>query len=132
MDSDHLLIMFSFWIILRLREILDPVEKFTDWEQFQSLASALVSPRVEINSCIEVDKAARDFAASISSTTKTTISDHSRGPSGLERLLEHKKRPRKLWKETRDLAYKTSVNWVTKTTRRMTQKRELERWGEKR
>jgi hypothetical protein len=43
MDSDHLPITFSSL------EILDPVKKFTDWERFQSHASALVSPRVEIN-----------------------------------------------------------------------------------
>jgi hypothetical protein len=59
-----------------------PVERFTDWERFQSLASASVSPRVEINSCTEADKAAGDFAASIVSacrlSTKTTISDQSR------------------------------------------------------
>jgi hypothetical protein len=29
---------------VKAREILDPVEKFTDWKQFQSLASALVPP----------------------------------------------------------------------------------------
>jgi hypothetical protein len=61
---------------------LDPVEKFTDWERFQSLASALVSPRVEINSCAETDKAARDFVASTASayrmsTKITTISDRN-------------------------------------------------------
>jgi hypothetical protein len=75
---------------------------FTDWEQFQSLASALVSARVEINLCIEVDKAARDFAASIASayrlsTKTTTISDRNRGTYSLERTLKHKQRLRKLW-----------------------------------
>jgi hypothetical protein len=116
---------------------LDPVEKFTDSERFQSLASALVSPRVEINSYIETDKAARNFAASIASactghlTKTTTISDHSRSPTGMERLLEHKKRLRKLWQETRDSACKTAVNWVTKTVRRMVRRRKLERWETK-
>jgi hypothetical protein len=57
---------FASWIV-KAREIIDPVEKFTDWERFQSLASALVSPRIEINSCTEADKAARDFAASVAS-----------------------------------------------------------------
>jgi hypothetical protein len=33
---------------------------------------------------------------------------------------------RKLWKGTRDLGCKTAVNWVTKTIRRMTQRRALE------
>jgi hypothetical protein len=115
---------------------LDPVEKFTDWERFQSLASALVSPRVEINSGIETDKAARDFAASRASayslSTKTTrISDRNRGSSSLERLLKHKRRLRKLWQETRDPAFKTAVNWVTKTIRKIARKKTLERWETK-
>jgi hypothetical protein len=38
-------------------------------------------------------------------------------------------RLRKLWHETRDPACKTAVNWVTKTIRRMTQKKAMERWG---
>jgi hypothetical protein len=98
--------MFCILDHIKAREILDPVETFTDWERFQSLASALVSPRVEINSCIEADKAARDFAASIASayrlSTKTTISDRNRGPSSLERLFKHKQRLRKLRQETWD------------------------------
>jgi hypothetical protein len=48
-------------------EILDPVEKISDCERFPSLASDLVSPRFEINSSIDADKAARDLAASIAS-----------------------------------------------------------------
>jgi hypothetical protein len=59
LDSDHLHIMFCILDHIKAREILDPAEKFTDWKQFQSLASTLVSPRVEINSCIVADKAAR-------------------------------------------------------------------------
>jgi hypothetical protein len=84
MDSDHIPTMFCILDHIKARKIMDPVEKFTDWERFQSLASALVSPRVEINECIEVDKASRDFPASIASayrlSTKTiTISDCNRG-----------------------------------------------------
>jgi hypothetical protein len=101
MDSDHLPLKFCILDHVKAREILDPVEKFTDWEQFQSLASALVSPRIEINSCAEADKADRDFAASIASaymlsTKTTTISDRNRYPFGLDRLLKHKQRLRKL------------------------------------
>jgi hypothetical protein len=121
---------------IKAREILDPVEQFTDWKRFESLACALVSPRVEINSCIEADSAGRDFAASIASayrlSTKTTrISDPNRRSSSLERLLKHKQRLRKLWKDTRDPACKTAVNWVTKTIRRIARKRALERWETK-
>jgi hypothetical protein len=83
MDSDHLPIMFCILDHIKAWEILDPLEKFTDWERFQSFASALVSPRVEINSCIEVNNAGRVFAASIASayrlSNKTTkISDRNR------------------------------------------------------
>jgi hypothetical protein len=64
MDSDHLHIMVCIMDHVKVREILDPVEKLTDWERFHSLASALV-PRVEINSRIEADKATGHFAVSI-------------------------------------------------------------------
>jgi hypothetical protein len=104
MDSDRLPIMFCILDYIKAREILDPVEKFTDWERFQILSSALVSPRVEIKSCIEADKAARDFATPVASTYRlstktTTISDQNRGPSSLERLLKYEQRLRKLWQE---------------------------------
>jgi hypothetical protein len=110
---------------VKASKILDPVGKFTDWERFQSLTSALVSPRVEINSCIEVDKAARDFAVSIASAFK--LSNKTTGPSGLERLLEHKKRLRKLWQETRNPVWKTAVNWAIKIISRVVRERSLER-----
>jgi hypothetical protein len=85
---------------VKANEILDPAEKFTAWERFQS--SALVSPRVEINSCIEADKAAGGFAASVASayslsTKTTTISYHSRSPSRIDRI---QKRLRILWEDT--------------------------------
>jgi hypothetical protein len=62
------------------RNLSDPIEKFTDWERFQSLASDIVSPRIQINSGVEADKAARDFTASVASayrlaTCKATLSD---------------------------------------------------------
>jgi hypothetical protein len=52
----------------------------TNWKQFQNIDSELISPRLEINTGIEADKAARDFTASIAlayrlSTTKVTLSD---------------------------------------------------------
>jgi hypothetical protein len=79
LDSDHLPIMFSILDHVKAREVSDPVEKFTDWERFQSLASDLVSLKIQINSSTDADKAARDFAAPIASayrlsTRKITIS----------------------------------------------------------
>jgi hypothetical protein len=50
LDSDHLLILFHLLDHLRARDRLDPVDKFTDWERFQSLASELISPRIKITS----------------------------------------------------------------------------------
>jgi hypothetical protein len=50
LDSDHLPIVFHILDHVKIRNLSEPVEKFTDWERFQSLASELVSPRVEINS----------------------------------------------------------------------------------
>jgi hypothetical protein len=135
-DSDHLPIMLCILNHSKGREILDPVENFTDWERFHGFASALLSPRVEINSCIEADKAARDFAASIASayrlSTKTTrISDRNRGSFNLEGLLKHRQRFRKLRQETKDTACKTAVNRFTKTIRRIARKRANERWETK-
>lgn len=37
-------------------EALDLVEKFTDWEWFQSLASELISPSIQILSSEEAEK----------------------------------------------------------------------------
>jgi hypothetical protein len=72
--------MFSILDPLRMREALDPVEKLTDWEMFQSPASELISPSIQIHSSEEAGKAARDFAASIVSayrlsTRNTTVLD---------------------------------------------------------
>jgi hypothetical protein len=133
LDSDHLPIVFHILDHVTIINLSDPVEKFTDWERFQSLASDLVSPRIQINSGAEADKAARDFTASIASayrlaTSKVTLSDMNSDLPGLDRLLKHKQRLRKLWHETRDPACKTSVNWVVKTIRRMTRKKAFERW----
>jgi hypothetical protein len=68
---------------VKTENLSEPVKKFTDWEQFQSLASDLISSRIEINSEEETDKAARDFTVSIRSipsvyrllTSKVSLSD---------------------------------------------------------
>jgi hypothetical protein len=132
LDSDHLPIVFHILDHVTTRNLSDSVENFTDLDRFQSLASDLVSPRIQINSGVEADKAARDFTASIASayrlaTSKVTLSDMNTDLPGLDRLLKHKQRMRKLWHETRDPVCKTAVNWVVKTIRRMTRKKALER-----
>jgi hypothetical protein len=57
--------MFSILNPAKRKKALDPVEKLTDWEQFQSRASELKFPNIQMYSPTEVDKAACDFAASV-------------------------------------------------------------------
>jgi hypothetical protein len=56
LDSDHLPIVFYLLDHDRTRNLSDLLDKFTDWEWFQSLASELISPRIQINSGEEADK----------------------------------------------------------------------------
>jgi hypothetical protein len=74
LDSDHLPIILHILDHVKIRNLSDPIEKFTDWDQFQSLASELISPKIEITSEAEADKAARDFTASISSAYRLSTS----------------------------------------------------------
>jgi hypothetical protein len=99
-------------------------------ERFQSFASDLISPRIEINWEEETDKAARDFTASIASTcmfstSKVTFSFLNSDLPDLNPLLRNKERLRKLWHETRDPACNTAVNWVMETIGRIARKRHL-------
>jgi hypothetical protein len=50
LDSDHLPIIFHILDHVKIRNLSDPIEKFTDWDRFQSLASELISPKIEIKS----------------------------------------------------------------------------------
>jgi hypothetical protein len=49
LDSDHLPIMFHIMHHFGTKQISEPLENFKNWEQFQSLASHLISSIVEIN-----------------------------------------------------------------------------------
>jgi hypothetical protein len=98
---DHLPVVFHILGHVTTRNLSDPVEKFTDWDQFQSLASNSVSPRIQIISGVEADKAACDFTASIVSAyrlakSKGKLSDMYSNLPGLDRLLKHKQRLRRL------------------------------------
>jgi hypothetical protein len=80
LGSDHLPLVLSIVQPVRKKESLDPVEKFTDWKLFQSLASELMLPNIQIHSSNEVDKVVRDITANIAyayrlSTRKTKILD---------------------------------------------------------
>jgi hypothetical protein len=131
--SAHLPIIFHMLDRVKIMNLSELVEKLTDCKRFQNLASELISPRIEINSEVEADKATRDFTASVASayrltTSKVTLPNINNDISGLDRLLKHKRRLRKLWQKTTDPACKTAVNWVTKSVRRMTPKNVLEGW----
>jgi hypothetical protein len=136
LDSDHLPITFHIPDHVRTLNFSAPTEKFTDWERFQNLTSLLISPRIEINSGVEADKAACAFTASIASayrlsTSKITLADLNSGLPGLDRLLKCKKRMRKLWQETKDPGCKTAYNWVSKAVRRTIRKKTLQQWETK-
>jgi hypothetical protein len=102
LDSDHQSILFHIQDHVTTRNLSDLIEIFTDWERFQSLASELMSPRLQINSGVEADKSAREFIAPLASayrlsTSNITVSDFNRDLPGLDRLLKHKEMLRKLW-----------------------------------
>jgi hypothetical protein len=48
---------------ITIKNLSEPFEKFTDWEWVQSLASDLISPRIEITLEEEADKAVSNFIA---------------------------------------------------------------------
>jgi hypothetical protein len=127
--SDHLPILFHMLDHVSTRDISAPIEIHTDWERFQSLASDLISPTIQIHTFEDAEEAACKFAASIASayrlsTYEITLSGLNEEVPELDRILQLKHRLRKLWQETRDPACKTAVNWVTKTIRRMTHKKQ--------
>jgi hypothetical protein len=102
LDSDQLPIVFHLMYHIRTTNPSGQVGKLTDWERFQSLASELSSPRIQINSGEEADKTARDFTPSTVSaywlsTNKITLPGLNRNVHGLESLLKHTRRLEKLW-----------------------------------
>jgi hypothetical protein len=125
LDSDHLPIFFHILDHVSARDILAPVESHTDWKRFRSLASDLISLRIQIDTAVDADRAACNFAASIASayrlsTRKITLLELNNELPELDRFLHLKRGLRKLWHVTRDPSYKTAVRWVTKTISRMT------------
>jgi hypothetical protein len=59
MCINHIPIVFHTLDHVKIRNLSEPIEKFTDWDQFQSLASELISPQIKFNSGVEADRAAR-------------------------------------------------------------------------
>jgi hypothetical protein len=62
LDSDHLPIVFHILDHDKVRNLSEPIEKFTDWDWFQSLASELISPQIKFNSGVEADRATRLYS----------------------------------------------------------------------
>jgi hypothetical protein len=85
MDSDHLSIASHASELVRTQNHSNPVEKFTDLERFQSLASKLISPRIRIISWEEADKMTREFTAFITSACR--LSDMNSDLAGLAKIL---------------------------------------------
>jgi hypothetical protein len=111
-------------------KVSEPLQKFTDWERFPNLVSKLISPRIEINSRVEADKAARAFTSYIASgyvLSTIILSELNNDLPGLNRLLKYKKTVIKLWQETRDPVCKTAGNGVSQSITRMARKKALER-----
>jgi endonuclease/exonuclease/phosphatase family metal-dependent hydrolase len=52
LDSDHLPIIFHILDHVKINNLSEPTKKFTDWGRFQSLASDLISPRLDINTAV--------------------------------------------------------------------------------
>jgi hypothetical protein len=67
LDSDHLPIILHILDQVKIRNLSEPIEKFTDWDPFQSLASELILPIIEINTGVEAGKSARYCTVSIAS-----------------------------------------------------------------
>jgi hypothetical protein len=130
LDSGHLPIVFHI-LIMSILETFQNLLTNSVWDWFQRLAAELISPTIKINLGIEADKAASDFTASVASayrlsTSKVTLSDINDNLPGLDWLLKHRQRLRKLWHEIRDPVCKTVVNWITESIRQMTRKNALE------
>jgi hypothetical protein len=49
LDSDHIPIVFHILDHVKIRTLSEHIEKFTDWERFQSITSELISPKIQIN-----------------------------------------------------------------------------------
>jgi hypothetical protein len=97
--------MISVLDSVRTRGASDPVEKLTDSQLLQSLASELVSPNIKIHSSSKSDKETHDFAASMASVhrllnRKTKNLDRKYEISDLYHLLKHTRKLRKILQET--------------------------------
>jgi hypothetical protein len=61
LDSNHLPKIFHILDHAKIRNLSEPIEKFRDWDRFQSLMLELIPSRIEINSGAEADKPRATF-----------------------------------------------------------------------
>jgi hypothetical protein len=61
LDSDQQPLVFHILDHVKIRNLSEPIEKFTDWDRFQSHAFQLMRPQIKIKSGVEAHKAARGF-----------------------------------------------------------------------
>jgi hypothetical protein len=74
-------------VVIAHTTIGDPIDKFTDWEWFQSLASEWISPRIQINLGEEAIEVATIASVYRIMTRKVTLSDLNNYLPSLESLL---------------------------------------------
>jgi hypothetical protein len=76
LGSDLLPIVFHILGHVRTTNLSDPIKKSTDRERLQSLASDLMSPKIQNISGLEADKAARLYRRASQPTTRGPDADH--------------------------------------------------------
>jgi len=111
---------------------LNQVEKFTDCKQLQSLASELVSLRLQTD-CWRGWQS-RSWLYSLAyrlSTSTVALSVLNDNVPSLDQVLKHRQRLWKLWYETSDAACKSAFSWFSKMIRRITQQKALEKYKRK-
>jgi hypothetical protein len=114
-DSRHPPIIFHILDRVTFSYIQNRVEKFSDWEWFQGLVSDLLLRRIQINSR-EEDKVAPISSSYRPVTSRVTLPELNKNLPGLDYLVKHKERVRKLCHKSGHQARKAAVNWVTKAS----------------
>lgn len=105
--------------MFRVRGYSGPVEKFTNWEWFQSLASDLISLESKLGQVRSVWGCVWIYLAPVCrlATSKITLLVIHVDLPSLDHLLKQILRLRKMWPVMQDPAGKPAVNWVCKTIR---------------
>jgi hypothetical protein len=99
LDADHLPVVFHILDHVKITNLSEPVEKFTDWDWFQSLASELMSPKVGGRSRKRGAVLQPLLLRRIGCRQVRLHFQKNNDLLGLDRLLKHKQRLRKLCKK---------------------------------